>query len=56
VYSFTQNKAVFCAIFTNVVATLSGNSIAMMAKLAVRKAALPNASTIRITNDNMING
>lgn len=40
---------------TNVVATLFGNSLAMMAKLAVRKAAFPMASTIRMTKDRPIN-
>lgn len=43
-------------VFTKVVATLSGNSIAIIAKLAVKNAAFPIASTIRIMNDNIING
>jgi len=39
-----------------VVATLSGNSLAMIAKLAVRKAALPKASTILMRKDSRIKG
>lgn len=39
---------------TNVVAILSGNSLAMIAKLAVRKAALPKASIILVMNDSTI--
>lgn len=39
----------------NVVLTLFGNSLAMIANEAVKKAALPNASIIRITNASVIN-
>lgn len=35
--------------------TLSGNSLAMMANDAVKNAALPNASIIRIKKANVIN-
>lgn len=41
---------------TKVVAMLSGNSLAIIAKLAVRKAAFPIASTILTRKDNMMNG
>ena len=40
---------------TNVVATLSGNSFAIIAKLAVKKPAFPIASTIRIAKLNPMN-
>lgn len=43
-------------ILTKVVATLSGNSLAMIAKLAVRKAAFPKASTILIRKDSTMKG
>lgn len=39
----------------NVTLTLSGNSLAMMANDAVRKAALPNASMVRMMKANVIN-
>jgi hypothetical protein len=42
---------VIVEVLTKVVATLSGNSLAMIAKLAVRKAAFPKASTILIRKD-----
>lgn len=41
---------------TKVVATLSGNSLAMMANEAVRKAALPMASMIRMRKDSTMKG
>lgn len=50
----TKSKRI--KLLTNVVATFSGNSLAMIAKLAVKNAALPKASTILITNDNIIKG
>lgn len=40
---------------TKVVATLLGNSFAIIVKEAVRKAALPSASMIRMTNASVIN-
>lgn len=39
----------------NVVPTEFGNSFAMMAKLDVRKAALPSASTIRMAKARVMN-
>lgn len=39
----------------NVTLTLSGNSLAMMANDAVKNAAFPNASMIRIKKANVIN-
>lgn len=42
-------------ILTKVVATLFGNSLAIMANDAVKKAALPNASIILIRKANDIN-
>lgn len=41
---------------TKVVATFSGNSLAIIAKLAVKNAAFPIASTILITKLRIING
>lgn len=41
---------------TNVVATLSGNSLAIIAKLAVKNAAFPIASTIRIIKLKIMKG
>lgn len=43
-------------LLTKVVATLSGNSLAIMAKEAVRNAAFPKASTILIMKLNAMNG
>lgn len=43
-------------ILTKVVATLSGNSFAIIAKLAVKNAAFPNASTILIIKLKIIKG
>lgn len=43
-------------LLTNIVATLLGNSLAMIANDAVRKAALPIASTIRMTKLSVMNG
>lgn len=42
-------------ILTKVVAILSGNSFAIIAKLAVKKAALPKASIIRMRNAKLMN-
>jgi len=49
-------KARDIEVLTKVVAMLSGNSLAMIAKLAVKKAAFPIASTILIKNDKTIKG
>ena len=42
-------------VLTNVVATLSGNSFAIIAKLAVKNAAFPIASIILMMKDKVIN-
>lgn len=48
--------ALYIKTLTKVVATLLGNSSAMIAKLAVRNAAFPIASTILMMKLNIMNG
>lgn len=50
-----HKRFLFKIILTNVVPTLSGNSLAMIAKEAVIKAALPIASITRMTIAKVMN-
>lgn len=55
-WSILYTKCGGGGIRTNVVAMLLGNSLAIIENEAVRKAAFPRASTIRIINARLMKG